>query len=98
MANALPLPPSQDFQPRELSELRKGIEGLPRSVRERMLPLCDKICHFVHLQGKLLDMVQETVDRLSLDVKYLLFDLDATKCERDALREELENYTGGDGW
>jgi len=98
MANAFSETLSSEFQPREMGELRKDIEGLPRSVRERLLPLCDKICQVVYLQGKLLDMVQETVDSLQVDVKYLLFDLDATKVERDALREELENYTGDEGW
>jgi hypothetical protein len=95
---AKPLPPSsnQEYLPREIGELRKDIEALPRSVRDRLLPLCDKICHFIHLQGRLFEVAQETVDRLHLDVKYLHFDLDMTKLEREELRHELENYTGGE--
>jgi hypothetical protein len=95
---AKPLPPSsiQEFLPHEIGELRKDIEALPRSVRDRLLPLCDKICHFIHLQGRLFEMAQETADRLHLDLKYLMFDLDMTKLERDELQQELKNYTGGE--
>jgi hypothetical protein len=96
MAKPLALLPAQEFLPHEIGELRKDVEALPRSVRDKLLPLCDKICHFIHLQGRLFEMAQETVDRLHLDVKYLLFDLDMTKRERDQLRQELENYTGGE--
>ena len=95
MAKPLSATVKEDFLPRELNELRKEIEGLPRSIRERMLPLCDRICHFIHLQGRLFEMSQESVDRLQLDVKYLLFDLDCTTRERDEAIEELENLTEG---
>jgi hypothetical protein len=98
---AKPLPPSvpNEYLPQEVHQLRKELEGLPRSMRERLLPLCDRVSHFIHLQGRLFEMAQETVERLQLDVKYLLFDLDCTRLERDNLRQELENYTGGgEGW
>jgi hypothetical protein len=98
MAKPLPPSPTQEFLPREMTDLRKEIEGLPRSVRDRLLPLCDRICHFIRLQGRLFELAQETVDRVQLDMKYLLFDLDCTRRERDDLRQELENYTGGEGW
>jgi hypothetical protein len=98
MAKPLPLSINQDFLPRELGELRKDVEGLPRSVRDKLLPLCDRICHYIHLQGRLFEMAQETVDRLQLDVKYLMFDLDVTRGERDELRMELESYTGGENF
>jgi hypothetical protein len=96
MAKPLPLKVKDEYLPRELNELRKDIETLPRQIRERMLPLCDRICHFLHLQGRLFELAQETVDRLQLDVKYLMFDLDCTRNERDEAVEELENLT--EGW
>jgi hypothetical protein len=95
---AKPLAPvgAEEYLPREIHEMRKDIEQLPRSVRDKLLPLCDKICHYIHLQGRLFEIAQETVDRLHLDVKYLLFDLDATKHERDEARQELEYYNDGE--
>ena len=35
-------------------------------------------------------MLQDTLDSLRLNVKYLLFDLEATKKENTALRKKLE--------
>jgi hypothetical protein len=97
MAKPLPSSGANDYLPRDISQLRKELEGLPRSVRDKLLPLCDRICHFIHLQYRLFEIAQETVDRLHLDVKYLQFDLDVTRRERDDLRQQLENYTGGEG-
>lgn len=98
MPAPLPTSPASEFMPCELGELRKEVEGLPRSVRDKLLPLCDRICHFIHLQGRLFEMAQEAVDRLQLDVKYLIFDRDVTRGERDQLRHELENLTEGEGY
>ena len=42
------------------------------------------------LQGRLVKVAQDAVDQLQLDVKYLLFDVEATRRERDELRELLE--------
>ena len=95
MARPSPVHPNQEFLPKEMGQLRKEVENLPRSIRDRMLPLCDKVSHFICLQGRLFEMAQESADRLQLDVKYLLFDLDCTRGERDSFREELENLTEG---
>ncbi|MCI0462388.1 MAG: hypothetical protein L0Z62_36005 [Gemmataceae bacterium] len=88
-----PLPPShvKEEIPPELIELRGHALLLPTAWRERMLPLCERVCQFVRLQGRLIRIAQEAVDQLHLDVKYLLFDLEATRRERDALREEPED-------
>jgi hypothetical protein len=96
MAKPLPLKVKDEYLPQELAQLRTEIEHLPRQIRDRMLPLCDRICHFLHLHGRLFELAQETVERLQLDVKYLLFDLDCTSRERDDAVEELENLT--EGW
>ena len=41
------------------------------------------------MQNRLVKMAQEAVDELRLDVKYLLFDLRATRNERDSYRQQL---------
>jgi hypothetical protein len=89
---AEPLMPScaRDELPPELLELRGHALLLPLALRERLLPLCERVCQFVRLQGRLVRIAQDAVDQLHLDVKYLLFDLDATRRERDELRAELE--------
>lgn len=90
MAKPLQLEPRQDQLPQELNELRGQLDRLPLHWREKLLPLCERVSHFTRLQSKLVRIAQDAVDQLQLDVKYLLFDLEATRRERDELREILE--------
>jgi hypothetical protein len=80
---------STDYLPKEIGQLRT-------EIRDKMLPLCDKLCHFLCLQGRLFELAQETVERQQLEAQCKQFDLDWTRRERDAFREELENLT--EGW
>jgi hypothetical protein len=97
MATILTSNTPNDYIPKEVALLRKEIEQLPRSVRDRLLPLCDRICRFIHLQGRLFEIAQENCDRMTLDMKCLLFDLDCTRMERDELRERQENKEEWEG-
>ena len=65
------------------------LQQLPLPWRERTLPLYDRIVQYIELQNKLLRMAQETVDQLQVDMKYLTFDVEATRRERDELMREL---------
>jgi hypothetical protein len=75
--------------PAEVEELRGFLNQLPLPWREKMLPLCDRAGQYIRLQNKLLRMAQETVEQLQLDVKYLTFDVEATRRERDELIRDL---------
>ncbi len=90
MANPLRQEWRKDQVPQELIDLRDHLHHLPGPLRDKLLPLCERVGHFSRLQGRLVKMAQEAVDQLQLDVKYLLFDLEATKRERDAYRQQLE--------
>src|SRR3954471_12559760 len=79
----------QDQIPSELVDLRTQIEQLPFHVRQRLLPLCERLRHYTQLHSRLLRIAQEAVDQLQLDVKYLQFDLEATRRERDEFLREL---------
>lgn len=70
--------------------MQRQIDHLPRVLVDRLGPLVDKVCYFTRLQGRLIQIAQEAVEQLQLDVKYLLFDLDATRRERNALKQDLE--------
>jgi hypothetical protein len=78
----------KDQIPSELIELRKQIEELPLHLRQKMLPLCERLHHYSRLHSRLLRIAQEAVDQLQLDAKYLQFDLEATRRERDELQRE----------
>jgi hypothetical protein len=75
--------------PPELDELRGYLNQLPLPWRERMLPLSDRVAQYIRLQNKLLRMAQDTVEQLQLDVKYLIFDIEATRRECDELIREM---------
>jgi hypothetical protein len=84
----------KDDLPPEIAELRAQVELLPRASRDRLVPLCDRLAHFVHLQARLIRIAQDAIDQLHLDNRYLNFDVEATRRERDALQQELENLEG----
>jgi hypothetical protein len=75
--------------PQELLDLRSELELLSPQVRSRVLALWDRAANSAQLQNRLVKMAQEAVDELRLDVKYLLFDLRATRNERDGYRQQL---------
>lgn len=79
----------KDNVPSELVELRNHLDQLPHYLRQKLIPLCDRVGHFARLQGKLVKIAQDAVDQLQLDVKYLLFDLEATRRERDEMKFEF---------
>jgi hypothetical protein len=79
----------KDQIPSELIELRKEIENLPLHARQKMLPLCERLYHYSRLHSRLLRIAQEAVDQLQLDQKYMQFDLEATRRERDELAREI---------
>ncbi|MBX9678660.1 MAG: hypothetical protein K2X38_07835 [Gemmataceae bacterium] len=98
MAKPISLEFRKDQVPQELIDLKSHIEQLPLPLRDKMLPLVDRLGHYTRLQGRLVRIAQDAVDQLQLDIKYLLFDLDATRRERDDLagRSEETGIEGGE--
>ena len=91
MAEPMKLEWRKDQLPGELVELRTHLDKLPLHLREKLVPLCERVGHYARLQGKLVRIAQDAVDQLHLDIKYLLFDLEATRRERDDLRHLLDD-------
>jgi hypothetical protein len=81
----------KDELPKELVDLHGHLGKLPLPWRDKLLPLCERVVHFSRVQSRLVHAAQDAVDQLQLDLKYLAFDLDATRRERDELKEILEN-------
>jgi uncharacterized coiled-coil DUF342 family protein len=79
--------------PVELIELKRGIEALPAEHREMLLPIMERVVVSSSRRRKILKLVQEALGQLRLDMKYLVFDLEATRRERDEYKAQL----GGEG-
>ncbi len=90
MAQPLAVEWRKDQLPQELVDLRCHLDKLPPHLRDKLVPLCERVGHFSRLQSRLVHIAQDAVDQLQLDLKYLQFDLEATSRERDELREILE--------
>jgi hypothetical protein len=76
--------------PRELVDLAKAIATLPDSCQKDMEVVYARVVDSVKRRRRILALVQEALAQLRLDIKYLMFDLEVTRKERDELRERLE--------
>jgi hypothetical protein len=88
---------SQDT-PVELAELKRAIDALPTAQRLTLQCSFDRVLESTARRRKILQLVQEALGQLRLDMKYLVFDLEATRRERDTFREQLKELTGEEGF
>jgi hypothetical protein len=75
--------------PRELLDLSDAIAALPAEHRLGIETAYANVVDAVRRRRRLLSLVQEALAQLRLDVKYLMFDLDVTRRERDELRQQI---------
>jgi hypothetical protein len=75
--------------PTELRELVDSIGDLPEVHSKLAGPLAKAIAVLTR-KRKILDLVQDALIQLRLDMKYLLFDLESTRRERDEYKRQLE--------
>jgi hypothetical protein len=82
----------QDFQKR-LGDLLEQISTLPEGDRERLNELATETKDRHDRMKKTVSDLQESLDYLRLSVKYVMFDLEATRRENAYLRKLLEKQT-----
>ncbi len=76
--------------PADLQQLILAVQNLPEAQRAEVSPLLDRVVESTSRRRRILTLVQEALSQLRLDMKYLMFDLEATRRERDAYRQKLE--------
>ena len=81
-----------DGLPDELRDLGNCIAELPAKKRDRVARRYERVVEMVQHRRRILSRVQEALSQLRLDVKYLMFDLEVTRKERDELQQRLENH------
>ena len=81
---------SRDALPREVSRLQQRLATLDIPERDELLGMMSAIENTMRRRNRILAMVQEALSQLRLDVKYLMFDLDVTRAERDALQQQVD--------
>lgn len=83
-----------DETPVELQELARVIESLPARYRDAVAPAMQRVVDCSTRRRRILNLVQEALSQLRLDMKYLIFDLEATRRERDQYKAQLESDRG----
>ncbi|HEY2892686.1 MAG TPA: transcriptional regulator [Pirellulales bacterium] len=82
--------------PKDVAELSAAIAALPADQRSRLEPLVYRVIDSTKRRRRILNLVQEALSQLRLDMKYLVFDLEATRRERDALRPSADDEPRGE--
>ena len=75
--------------PREVLDLADAIHALPGEHRQVLEPFLTRVIDS-NRRRRILNLVQDALSQLRLDMKYLAFDLEATRRERDDFRQKLE--------
>lgn len=78
----------------KLKELVNQIETLPTGERERLKAMAEETKARHADIKKSVGAMQENIDFLRLWIKYMLFDLEATRRENSYLRKMLEQDPG----
>ncbi|MBY0263125.1 MAG: hypothetical protein K2Q20_12325 [Phycisphaerales bacterium] len=88
----------QDFQTK-LSDLMNQLQALPSPAREQLEALAGETRERHARMKKTVGELQDSLDYLRLSIKYLVFDLEATRRENQYLRKLLDAKSGqgGDG-
>ncbi len=80
----------ETFQ-RKLSELVAEIQTLPEGERGKLEALAQQTRERHKQLRETVSSLQESIDFVRLSIKYMLFDLEATRRENEQLRKMLED-------
>ncbi len=75
----------------DVDQLLTAIEALPAENLRRIQPALDRVIEATKRRRRILTLVQQALGQLRLDMKYLVFDLEATRRERDEYRRQVED-------
>jgi hypothetical protein len=76
--------------PADLQKLAVALNSLPDEYAGQLAPLVDAVVESTKRRRRILTLVQDALSQLRLDMKYLMFDLEATRRERDEYRFKLD--------
>lgn len=76
--------------PADLLRLATDIRALPEEYSRVLVPALDRVVESTKRRRRILSLVQDALSQLRLDMKYLMFDLGATRRERDDYHARLQ--------
>ncbi len=89
MSNRMSKSPT-DHLPIDLNDLISQVENLPSEYQAQLGPALDRVIEYTRRRRRILNLIQEALSQLRLDMKYLMFDLESTRRERDEYKNTLD--------
>lgn len=78
--------------PADLLRLAASIRALPDEYTRELVPALERVVESTKRRRRILSLVQDALGQLRLDMKYLMFDLEATRRERDEYHARLREF------
>jgi hypothetical protein len=78
--------------PADLLKLAAAIHALPNEFSRELVPALERVVESTKRRRRILNMVQDALSQLRLDMKYLMFDVEATRRERDDYQARLQGF------
>ena len=84
--------PNEDEQqlPLDLNDLISTVQSMPEQYRKQLEQPLNRVVEYTRRRRRILNLIQEALSQLRMDMKYLMFDLEATRRERDTYKNALE--------
>lgn len=79
-----------DQLPLDLNDLITVVQGLPEQYQAQLEQPMKRVIEYTRRRRRILNLIQEALSQLRMDMKYLMFDLEATRRERDAFKNALD--------
>jgi len=76
--------------PADLQRLIVAVQALPGEYSAEVVSALERVVESTKRRRRILTLVQDALSQLRLDMKYLMFDLEATRRERDEYLAKLE--------
>lgn len=80
-----------DQLPIDLNDLISAVESLPARYRAEIEKPLNRVVEYTRRRRRILNLIQEALSQLRMDMKYMMFDLEATRRERDEYKNASED-------
>lgn len=76
--------------PMDLKDLIQAVDALPAEHRQQLEKPLNRVVEYTRRRRRILNLIQEALSQLRMDMKYLMFDLEATRRERDTYKNAID--------
>ena len=79
-----------DQLPMDLNDLISAVGKLPAEYQADLESPLKRVVEYTRRRRRILNLIQEALSQLRMDMKYLMFDLEATRRERDSYKDAFD--------